>query len=229
MSVADGGCVIVEIPAIGLEGLPEVLSVFPLSGSLLLPRRTISVEVTGHSHTRLVFDALVDSRMLGVIQSRHSMLVGEPDTYAVGCGGRITSFREVNRDRLMVGLTGICRFAVRGEIDSDRGYRQISADWLRFSSDMSPNMAPLLLDVGRLEDRVKDFCAAHSLAMQSSDFHDIPPDELVDLLVTQLPLGKEEKQALLESATCIERLSLLETFLELEGRRHGGGFAERIH
>lgn len=203
------------------DDLPKTLSVFPLSGSLLFPKRTITIEVATPSHIQLVLDALGENRMFGVIQRQHSQIVGEPETYAVGCAGRISSFREASNARLIVGLTGVCRFSVTGELQDGRSYRRVLPNWMRFRGDMKPGMAPLLVDVESLEDRVKAYCAAKSLSMQSSSFNDIPPDELVDLLVAQLPLGLEEKQALLESTTLPERLALLEAFLDMGGQRSG--------
>ena len=92
--------------------LPEVLPVFPLGGALLLPRAELPLNIFEDRYLQMFDQAISTHRMIGMIQPVSESEGETPGLLRVGCAGRITSYSETNDNRLLIGLTGICRFEV---------------------------------------------------------------------------------------------------------------------
>ena len=97
----------------GPAELPALLPVFPLAGVILLPRAQLPLNVFEPRYLNMTLDALGAGRWIGMIQPDPSG-PGEP-LCPVGCAGRITAFSEAEDGRLLIVLTGVCRFRVREE------------------------------------------------------------------------------------------------------------------
>ena len=96
-----------------LADLPPVLPVFPLSGALLLPWSRLPLNIFERRYLSMVQDALGMGRMIGMVQPVGGALMETetvPSLFSVGCAGRISSFSETPDGRLMITLTGVCRF-----------------------------------------------------------------------------------------------------------------------
>lgn len=99
------------------EDLPAGLPVFPLTGAVLLPRGELPLNIFEARYLAMVDAALASDRLIGMIQpTAHDDSVLAPALSKVGCAGRITSFRETDDGRILLSLTGICRFAVAEEL-----------------------------------------------------------------------------------------------------------------
>ena len=118
--------------------LPTELALFPLPGATLLPATHLQLNIFEPRYLNMVFDALSNSRMLGMVQPRQSLTGNEvvaegdnsePDLHRVGCAGRIVSFGETGDGRLLITLRGICRYSLGAELAMQRGYRRASVDW----------------------------------------------------------------------------------------------------
>jgi len=81
--------------------LPSSLPIFPLPGAVLLPGGDLPLNIFEPRYLKMLADSIASHRMIGMIQPRHieseadpalSSVASEPDLYAVGCAGRITSF-----------------------------------------------------------------------------------------------------------------------------------------
>ena len=111
--------------------LPRLLKVFPLPGALLLPHAELPLNIFEPRYLAMVSDALAGDRLIGMIQPdiEDADLSGSPALKQVGCAGRISSFAETPDGRILITLSGICRFTIGKEIGSDKPYRQIEADF----------------------------------------------------------------------------------------------------
>src|SRR5262245_59168458 len=131
---------------------PEVLPVFPLTGSLLLPGNFLPLNVFEVRYRNMVADALEGERFIGMIQP----LVPSPDNwpalfpptenpelYRVGCAGRIERCEPQADGRYLIVLRGVSRFRVRQELPLVRGYRRVLADYGDFASDPAETSLPL--------------------------------------------------------------------------------------
>ncbi len=95
--------------------LPNVLPVFPLGGALLLPRAELPLNVFEDRYLQMFEAAIATHRVIGMIQPESESDEKKPTLLRIGCAGRITSFSETDDNRLLIGLTGICRFEILSE------------------------------------------------------------------------------------------------------------------
>jgi Lon protease-like protein len=115
------------------ETLPETISVFPLTGVLLLPHGQLPLNIFEPRYLAMVEDAMASSRIIGMVQPK---TFGGDTLYEVGCAGRIINFSEAEGGRYLITLAGLCRFKIAREVDTPKPYRSIAPDWNAFKPDM---------------------------------------------------------------------------------------------
>ena len=213
-----------------LADLPETLPVFPLPGAVLLPGARLPLNIFEPRYLAMLEDVLRSGhRLLGMVQP---LVAGEPAPalYPVGCAGRVTSLCETEDGRYLIALTGISRFRIRSEVEGFAPYRRIVADWAEFAADLEPTRrgagewphgvcrAEFLSLLRRYFDAVELDCDWESL-------QEAEPELLVNALVMMCPFGNEEKQALLEAPTLVERTETLVSLMRfaLASRPAGTG------
>ena len=83
--------------------------------------------------------------MFGMIQpDPRAPKAKEPTLYGTGCAGRTTSFSKISDGRIVLVLTGVCRFDVQEELPTIRGYRKVVASWSRYAGDYAPHRSDAL-------------------------------------------------------------------------------------
>ena len=120
------------------DDLAQRIPVFPLAGALLLPRADLPLNIFEPRYLAMVDHALSTDRLIGMIQPDAGDEAGEvPALMKVGCVGRITSWSETPDDRMLVTLTGVSRFLVVDELDTDTPFRQVIANYHPFAADLA--------------------------------------------------------------------------------------------
>jgi Lon protease-like protein len=206
-----------------IDDLPATLPVFPLNGVLLLPRGQLPLNVFEPRYLTLVDDALSGARIIGVIQpSEAEEKTLTPKLSAVGCAGRITSYREADDGRYLITLSGICRFRVASELAATTPYRQAQADFAAFAGDLVVNDESDF-PRERVVAALKDYLSKRDLKADWRSVMDAPPETLVNALAMLCPFEPAEKQALLEAGGWQERVATLVALLEMAGAAPSGG------
>ncbi len=198
------------------DKLPDTLPIFPLPHAVVMPGCQLPLNIFEPRYLNMVFDALGESRMIGMVQPELS--ASDEDTlalYKTGTAGRITFFNETNDGRLMVVLTGVCRFDISEEIPTDRGYRRVQADWSRFRCDYETD-GVTEAERGRFLEQLRDYCAFKRLDIDWPALENVAMADLVNRLTCVLPLEVAERQLLIEAVTLPERLANLSTLLRCE-------------
>jgi Lon protease-like protein len=187
------------------EALPVTLPVFPLSGVALLPLSDLQLNIFEPRYVNMIIDALGAGRMMGIVQ---------PDTstpgstlYRIGCAGRITIFNETSDGRFLINLTGVCRFGIREEMATIRGYRRIVADWEPFRNDLKEEHNAI--ETGAVLQSLYQYFEFNNIQVDLDALRKMPGPKVVNFLATHLPFEPEEKQALVETDTLFERLERL--------------------
>jgi len=196
--------------------LPDIIPVFPLAGVVLLPGARLPLNIFEPRYLSMVEDALGQGRIIGMIQPNapEGQENPPPPLYNVGCAGRITSFNETEDGRYLIGLTGVCRFAVAEELPMEKAYRRVRPDWKRFALDV--NVADEReIDRQRLFGILKPYFKLQGIAADWNAVQNTPSDELVSSLVMICPLAPNEKQALLEAPDLHMRSEMLLALLEM--------------
>lgn len=206
-----------------LEDLPRILPIFPLSGVLLLPQGKLPLNIFEPRYLALVQDCLAWGRILGMIQpSAPTSGPEEPPVFATGCAGRISSFSETDDGRLMITLTGVCRFRISEELEGTRGYRRVAADWGPFAADLDED-PEIGIDRGRLLTVLKPFLKLHSMDLNWKAIEAAGDLALTVSLAMACPFEPREKQALLESADPSHRAETLIALMEMAVAEVNGG------
>jgi hypothetical protein len=211
--------------ALPFDQLPSDLPVFPLPHAVAMPGCQLPLNIFEPRYLNMVFDALGEQRMIGMAQPEFAAS-GEtsPTLYKTGTAGRITFFNETGDGRLMIVLTGVCRFDIQEEIPTARGYRRVRADWSRFAGDLEES-AVTVAERGQL----RDYCAHKRLGIEWPALEDVGMGDLVNRLTCVLPLEIAERQLLVEAVTLNERLDLLTTLLRCETLEQPAADASRRH
>lgn len=198
-----------------LEDLPKILPIFPLSGALLLPQGSLPLNIFEPRYLALVQDSLAWGRIFGMIQPSGAVSGAvEPPLFETGCAGRISSFAETDDGRLLITLTGVCRFRISEEVESARGYRRVIANWAPFAADLD-DAPDLAVDRPRLFSVLRPFLKMHNMDLNWSAIEAASDLALTISLAMACPFEPSEKQALLESADPSRRAETLIALMEM--------------
>src|SRR5215210_2951196 len=204
------------------EPAPNVIPIFPVTGSLLLPGNLLPLNVFEPRYRNMVADALTGERYIGLIQplvprqDNYNWVEAaeDPDTpelYSVGCLGRLDECEPQDDGRYLVLLRGVCRFRVQKELALHRGYRRVSADYSEFQRDLDE--LNVFINPVRLMRALRAFGEKHELEFDFDLLSSVPGISLLNGLSVALPFRPAEKQALLEAADPGVREELLLTLM----------------
>jgi Lon protease-like protein len=198
------------------ERLPATLPIFPLRNAVVMPGAQLPLNVFEPRYLNMVFDSLGAERMIGMAQpDPASKDENQPGVYRTGTAGRISSFSETPDGRLLIVLSGVCRFDIREEIPTTRGYRRVIPDWDRFRSDYALS-DPVPCDRGKLMEMLRDYFQRKNLNTDWTILKQMSLPVLVNVLISQLPFDVPERQALVEAVSIEDRYSKLLGLLEFE-------------
>jgi Lon protease-like protein len=200
-----------------IEELPNPLPLFPLTGVLLLPRGQLPLNVFEPRYLALVDSAMSGGRVIGMIQpSEAEEKTLTPKLSAVGCAGRVTSYRETDDGRYLITLTGVCRFRVKNELVTQAPFRAVDPDYAPFAGDLVANDENDF-PRDRVIDALKDYLSKRDLKADWRSVMSAPPETLVNALAMLCPFEPAEKQALLEANDWHARVATLVALLEMAG------------
>jgi uncharacterized protein len=215
----------------GPADLPPALPVFPLRGAILLPRATLALNVFEPRYLELVDFALAGDRLVGIVQPGSNGGKNESPPgksfplRRVGCVGRITAFNEGEAGRVVVSLSGITRFTLAHDIDSEHPFRLCHVDYTPYVMDFTSGHGEEEVDRPRLLETLKTYLVANDLSADWDRIENATNERLVNTLSILSPYGPEEKQALLEAKDLKTRAEALVALAEMElaARDDGSG------
>ncbi len=212
-----------------IDDLPQIIPVFPLMGVLLLPRGQLPLNIFEPRYLKMLDDALGRGRYIGMIQPTDDAGPSAQTTRerstggneavdaltAVGCLGRISSFSETEDGRMIISLTGVCRFRVNEEIATTTPYRQLRVDYRPYGDDLIADAGAIDVDRTALVDVLTRYLDRNDLSVDWDSVHASSNETLVNSLSMISPYGPREKQALLEATSLAERNDILVALTEM--------------
>jgi uncharacterized protein len=195
--------------------LPGVIPVFPLNGALLLPRADLPLNIFEPRYLQMISDALAGERIIGMIQTEDDEKEGKANLLRTGCAGRVTSFAETPDQRILVTLTGICRFNVVEELDAMTPYRQVKADFDSYEIDLVSDLGANEVNRPALLTAFKDYLNANNMNADWNEINATSTEVLVNTLSLLAPYAARDKQALLEAPDLKTRAEVLVALTEI--------------
>lgn len=208
--------------------LPRELPIFPLSGAVVLPGVQLPLNIFEPRYLNMIDAALAQDHLIGMVQPRPDAEGEAPPVHRIGCAGRITSYSETADGRIVLVLTGLCRFEITEELPERDGYRRVRPDWSRFAGDYDLS-AGGIADRERFMGSLRTFCDQRSVEVPWDDIGKMDDHDLVNLLCTHLPLGADDKQALLETNGIDARADLMCGLMEMSAFGIAPGASEQRH
>ena len=190
------------------DTLPPVIPIFPLEVTMLFPGVSRPLYIFEPRYRAMVADALKGDRIIGMVMLKpgyEANYEGRPPIYEIGCAGVITDVEELSGGRFNIVLRGLVKFRVTGE-DQSRPYRLARVDAI-----------PEVLDDAEKAALRKQRQRLEVLVTSGSDSKvppEMPDEELVNMLAQYVPLGRVERQALLELNSVLLRSQALIDLIE---------------
>ena len=204
----------------GLADLPEIVSIFPLQGVLLLPRSHLPLHIFEPRYRAMTGDALADGGYIAMIQPTGETSADplNPPVFETACLGRIVSSEQAEDGRYNIVLRGVCRLHVAEELPLKDGYRRVRADYAPFAQDLeATDSAASPIEREALLAALRNFLDRRSLKANWEEAARAGDEQLVNSLAMACPFAPPEKQALLESQDVAARAELLQALCELDG------------
>ncbi len=193
--------------------LPNILPVFPLSNFIFFPKTTVPLNIFEKRYLEMINDSMRSNRMIGMIQPKEQNKQ-KPSLYKIGCAGKITSFNETDDGRYLIVLSGISRFKIIEEIQSDKLYRKCKVDFSNFCADQEVSAEKInFSDLKLIFQNLKSLFDKEGYLINWKELEKQDLSETLNALAMASPFSLEEKQILLESKNIIERKKKLEEIL----------------
>lgn len=177
-----------------------------------MPRTQLPLNIFEPRYLEMIKDAKENGGWIGMVQPKDEN--EKPETYEVGCLGRIGEFNETEDGRFLITLVGVTRFKISQELDVKTTYRQVIPDFKPFGADqvVSPDLSfekrqALLQDLKRYLDHI-------GFRIDWEEVEAANDEAIVNALAILAPFETAEKQALLEAATLTERTEIAQTLLQ---------------
>jgi len=216
-----------------LADLPAQIPVFPLQGCILLPRSNLPLNIFEPRYLAMAEDAIAGNRLIGIVQplpaeEESPSAKGFP-LRATGCAGRLSAFSETDDGRVLITLTGICRFDIVGETHTTKPYRICDTNFRPYEKDLVRGYGQDAVDWPKFVEVLRAYLDARKLTADWDSIQRSPTELLINTLSMISPYGPEEKQALLEAADLKTRAEVLMALAEMEIAAPGSGTGTSLH
>jgi len=191
------------------------LSIFPLTGTILLPGLQLPLHLFEPRYRALASDALARDRRIAMIQPQRPS-EGAP-LFQIGCVGRIGEFEALDDGRFNLVLEGEQRFRVLRELDVTTQFRQVEAELIEDDED------EVLSSIERasFEREARRFADAQGYSVDWDSVARLDDMSLINGVSQIAPFDPAAKQALLEADDIATRCELLVQLMQFFSRRDG--------
>ena len=204
------------------KDLPVQVPLFPLSGALLLPRTDLPLNIFEPRYLEMIEYAMAFHKIIGIIQPIGKSDVEKPKLESVGCAGRITSYSETEDGRLLVTITGVCRFMTIVEKKVKTPFRQAHVDYQPFAIDFIHETGARSVNREQLVGAFRQYLEANNMSADWKEVESVSTEVLVNTLSLLAPYPPRDKQALLEAPDLKSRADVLVALTELALAKYSG-------
>ena len=196
-----------------MNNLPNKIAIFPLSNAVFFPKTILPLNIFEDRYIQLVADCMKEKKMFGMIQPKN-MISKNPEIYNVGCLGKIINFNETNDKRFIISLSGVARFRVLKEIESNKLYREFMVDYSEFVKDLeNKSFNKKKYDEANLLKKIKLFFKKKNYIVEFNKFEKFDLDQLINTTCMISPFSPEEKQKLIETIKIDDKIKIFEEII----------------
>ncbi len=196
------------------EDLPNILPIFPLSNFIIFPRTTVPLNIFEPRYIQMIDQSMKSNRFIGMVQPKKTGELKKPDLHDIGCAGKITSFNETDDGRYLIILSGVCRFKIIREQNSENLFRECEVKYNDFINDLEEKSNEIKFsDLKLIFQNLKSLFKKQGYEINWKEIEKQSLDQTINTLSMASPFSLEEKQVLLESIDLDKRKEKLEEIL----------------
>jgi len=188
---------------------PNTISIFPLSNAIFFPHTVLPLNIFEPRYKKMTEDALLNDKLIGMVQTKNYKNTIKPEVFNVGCLGKIEAHSKTPDGRYLINLTGLIRFKILDEIETDLPYRKFKVSYDDYLEDLEKIKFSDKVNIIDLIDKTRKFFKIHQLSTDWKIVEKVEPNQLVNSLSMICPFSVSEKQTLLEAKNLIERTNLI--------------------
>ena len=193
--------------------LPNKIPVFPLSNFIIFPETVVPLNIFEPRYLQMIEDAMKGSKIIGMIQPQKKEQ-NIPKLYNIGCAGKITDCHKTEDGRYLVVLSGISRFKIIQEINTEKLYRECKVNFNDFKIDLSEIKQKInFSDLELIFKKTKSLFNKHGYIINWKDLESQNLNQTINTISMASPFSLEEKQVLLEALNINDRKKKLEEIL----------------
>jgi len=189
--------------------LPEEISIFPLSNAIFFPNTILPLNIFEPRYKKMTEDALSNDKLIGMVQTKNYKNIGKPEVFNVGCLGKIETHSKTPDGRYLINLTGLVRFKIVSELETNLPYRKFKVSYEDYLEDLEKIKFSDKINVIDLIDKTRKFFKIHQLSTDWKVVEKVETDQLVNSLSMICPFSVSEKQTLLEAKNLTERTNII--------------------
>jgi Lon protease-like protein len=193
--------------------VPDVVPIFPLPRTVLLPGELLPLHVFETRYRTLTRDALASHRVFGVVSIRtghEAEQAGAPPLEEVGCLGYIAQHTELPDGRFLLWLVGLEPFRIDEELEVETPYRSVRVTYLP-TTDSPAELSQVTPLRRELRSLLPGLLEADDSTRRTMFEHlgEASDSQLVALACHAIHMGPERKLNLLQRSSLVDRYSLL--------------------
>ena len=193
--------------------LPNKIPVFPLSNFIIFPEMTVPLNIFEPRYLQMINDAMKGSKIIGIIQPKKQNQT-IPSLYNIGCAGKITNYNETDDGRYLIVLSGISRFKIVQEINTEKLYRECKVNFNDFKIDLNEHKEEIKFsDLELIFKKSKSLFNKQGYIINWKDLELQSLNQTINTISMASPFSLEEKQVLLEALNINDRKKKLEEIL----------------
>ena len=193
--------------------LPNKIPVFPLSNFIIFPETTVPLNTFEPRYLQMIDDAMKGSKMIGIIQPKKQNQIN-PLLYDIGCAGKITNYNETADGRYLIVLSGISRFKIIQEVNTEKLYRECKVNFNDFKIDLNEHKEEIKFsDLELIFKKSKSLFNKQGYIINWKDLELQSLNQTINTISMASPFSLEEKQVLLEALNINDRKKKLEEIL----------------
>jgi Lon protease-like protein len=197
----------------GTIQVPDVIPIFPLPRTVLLPGEVLPLHIFEPRYRRMVRDALASHRVIGIVESipgDDNEDVGAASVRPIGCVGFIAQHEELPDGRFLLWLLGLERFRIDEELHLATLYRQVRVSYVPADepAQQLAGIRPLRQELRTLLPSLVD-ADVTTRQMLAAQMQEVSDTQIIALACQILELDSRRKQQILEAPTQVDRFLMV--------------------